>query len=237
TSGAAGVKPKIQRPWRKIVGCGPTEVRRPCRTTVRVTAPPWLDLMRCETPANVRVGRPSTATMRSPARRSAAAAGVPALTESTFVEGLSAQRRYLMIAAAAIATPILLYLVGGLIFNAYTGSAGTILALIGVGALYAFIVGVIRLQVLLGQAAIIAMMAVFVFLNFPSAGGAIPASMLPGFWRFIHSFWIGGAAVDAIRSILYFGGQGVATDIVKLLAWLIITFGLLALPISRKLER
>ena len=80
---------------------------------------------------------------------------------------LRPRRRFALIAAAAIATPILMYLIGGLLIGAYTGSVGAVLALIGVGGLYALIVGVIArgLQVILGQRAIYAMMAIFVFLN------------------------------------------------------------------------
>jgi hypothetical protein len=76
-----------------------------------------------------------------------------------------------------------------------------------------------------------------VFLNFPSSGGAIPAQLLPGFWRFLNHVWIGAPAVNAIRSILYLGGRGVGDDILKLLIWLVIVVALLILPISRKLER
>jgi uncharacterized phage infection (PIP) family protein YhgE len=140
---------------------------------------------------------------------------------------------------AAIGTPILVLLIGGLIFGAYSGSVGVVFAMVGLGALYSFIVAIIArlLQVLLGSLAIFAMMTAFVFLNFPSSGGAIPAQLLPGFWRFLNHFWIGAPAVNAIRSVLYLGGQGVADDILKLLIWLVIVVALLILPISRKLER
>ena len=42
---------------------------------------------------------------------------------------------------------------------------------------------------------------------------------------------------DAARSILYFGGEGVGTDMLKLLAWTGVIVALLLLPISRKLAR
>lgn len=152
---------------------------------------------------------------------------------------LRPRRRYPLIAAAALATPIVVYLIGGVLLGAYHGSVGAILGLIGVGALYALVVGLIArlLQVAFGPWAIYAMMAVFVFLNFPSSGGAFPGPMLPGFWRFLHGFWIGAPAMDAMRSALYFGGAGVGTDLLKLLAWLVVVSAVLFLPISRKLER
>jgi len=61
--------------------------------------------------------------------------------------------------------------------------------------------------------------------------------VLPSFWRFFNHFWVGAEAVDAERSILYFGGLGVGGDILGLLAWAGAIAALLLLPISRTLER
>ena len=80
-------------------------------------------------------------------------------------------------------------------------------------------------------------LAVFVFLNIPSLGATYTDTMLPPFWRFLNHFWIGAETVNAERSILYFGGLGVGTDILRLLAWTAMTVALLLLPISQKLER
>ncbi|MDQ6791812.1 MAG: hypothetical protein M3075_14380 [Candidatus Dormibacteraeota bacterium] len=148
---------------------------------------------------------------------------------------LRPRRRYSLILGAAVATPVLVYLIGALL-GVYTKSPGTVFALIGVGALYTLIVGVISraLQLLLGQGAIFGMMIVFVLLNFPSAGGAFPAVMLPAFWRFLNGLWIGAAGFNAIQSVLYFGGQGVGTGLLKMLAWLLGSSLLLALPVRKR---
>jgi len=37
-------------------------------------------------------------------------------------------------------------------------------------------------------------------------------------WRFLSHFWIGAGAVNAERSLLYFGGDGVGDDLLRLLA-------------------
>jgi hypothetical protein len=50
-------------------------------------------------------------------------------------------------------------------------------------------------------------------------------------------FWIGAQAVNAERSILYFGGQGAGIDLLGLLAWAGLIAVLILLPVSRKLER
>ena len=157
----------------------------------------------------------------------------------TLAPGLRPARRYPLIAATALAVPALAYLIGGLGYGTYTGSFGTILAFIGVGTLYGFVIGLITrlLQVLIGEAALFVSLAIFIFLNIPSLGATYTAPVLPGFWRFLNHFWIGAETTDAERSILYFGGQGVGTDLLRLLAWTGVIVALLLLPASRALER
>ena len=157
----------------------------------------------------------------------------------TVAPALAPSRRYPIIAAVAVLVPTIAYLIGGLGFGTYTGSFGTILAFIGVGALYAFVIGLITrlLQVLLGPPALFVSLAIFVFLNIPSLGATYTATVLPSFWRFLNHFWIGAETVNAERSILYFDGLGVGTDLLRLLAWTAVIVALLLLPVSRKLAR
>src|SRR4029079_2588481 len=58
----------------------------------------------------------------------------------TVAPALHPGRRYAIIAAIAVLIPTLAYLIGGLGFGTYSGSFGTILAFIGVGALYVFVI-------------------------------------------------------------------------------------------------
>ncbi len=51
------------------------------------------------------------------------------------------------------------------------------------------------------------------------------------------SFWIGAATTNAERSLLYFDGDGVGSDLLRLLAWTAVVVALLVLPVSRKLAR
>jgi hypothetical protein len=157
----------------------------------------------------------------------------------TITPALEPKRRYPIIAATSFLVSLLAYLIGGLGFDTYTGSFGTILAFIGVGALYTFTVGLgTRLfQVLLGPVAIFASLAIFVFLNIPSLGVTYTHPVLPSFMQFINHFWVGAAAANAERAILYFGGQGVAMNILILLAWTAVIVAVLLLPVSRRLER
>jgi hypothetical protein len=157
----------------------------------------------------------------------------------TLTPGLLPNRRYPIIAATSLLVATFVYLIGGLGWGAYTGAFGTILAFIGVGALYTFTVGLgTRLfQVLMGPPAIFVSLAIFVFLNIPSLGATYTSPVLPSFWQFLNHFWIGAATVNAERAILYFGGQGVVGDLLVLLAWTAVIVALLLLPGSRKLER
>src|SRR5262249_3192548 len=115
----------------------------------------------------------------------------------------------------------------------------TIFGLIGIGALYTFVICLVTrlFQVLLGPPALFVALAVFVFLNIPSLGASYTATMLPPFWRFLNHFWLGAETTNAERSLLYFGGSGVGTDLLSLLAWTAVAVALLALPVSRKLAR
>jgi hypothetical protein len=157
----------------------------------------------------------------------------------TLAPGLEPGRRYAILAATAVLVPTIAYLIGGLGYGTYKGSAGTILAFIGVGAMYVFLIGLGTrlLQVLIGPLAIFVSLAVFVFLNIASLGATYTAPVLSPFWRFLNHFWFGAQAVNAERGILYFGGLGVGTAILGLLAWAAVIVALLVLPASRRRER
>ena len=138
-----------------------------------------------------------------------------------------------LIASAAVAGSTVAYLIGGAGFGAFDSSFGTIIAMIGMGALYSTTVALITrgLQLAAGLRGVLLASLIFIFLNLPSSGGTIPGELLPGFWRFLNHFWIGAAAVDANRSILYFDGAGVGTAVLKILAWLAAAACVVAVPI------
>ena len=111
----------------------------------------------------------------------------------TLAPALSPSRRYAIIAATAVLVSTFVYLIGGLGFGTYSGSLGAILAFIGVGALYGFIIGLGTrlLQTLIGPFAIFISLAIFVFLNIASLGATYTGPVLAPFWRFLNHFWIG----------------------------------------------
>lgn len=129
--------------------------------------------------------------------------------------------KFAAVAGVSIVAPLLTFGLASIWVGDYGASFGTIVGLLGVDALSVFTVGTlaILIQSLLGNAAIFGLMAAVVMLNFPSAGGAVPASMLPPFWQFMHQIWFGAGAYESFRSIVYFGGAGVAHWLLQLLAW------------------
>lgn len=152
---------------------------------------------------------------------------------------LPERHRIAVASAGAVLSSVVAYLIAGLGYGALTGSVGTVLAMVGTGALYAFAVAAVTrlMQLGLGAAGAVVASLAFIFFNFPSSGGSVAAQLLPGFWRFINQFWIGAAGLDANRSILYFDGAGVGIDILKIAAWVAAWAVLLAIPIYRRSTR
>lgn len=79
----------------------------------------------------------------------------------------------------------------------------------------------IALQTLFGTMGIGLTVLIFVVLGNPSAGGAYQAPLLPAFWRSLSDVLPNGAATDALRRVLYFGGHGAGHGLAVLSAWVI----------------
>lgn len=81
----------------------------------------------------------------------------------------------------------------------------------------------------------LAMMVLFVMLNFTSSGGLFRPELQNGFFGSLHAFWNGAGFVEGIRSHLYFGGHGIAAHVWTLAAWLLL--GLVITGIAALWER
>lgn len=146
------------------------------------------------------------------------------------------KEQYSILAGAAILTPIIAFAITSIFMHAFGASFGQILQLLGISMVYTFTVGAVSILLnrLIGQAAIFAVLTVLVFINFPSSGGAIPVSFLPSFWQHIHSFWLGSAAMEPIRSVIYFDGNGAGHHLIVLGIWLLAALALTGLVASRQ---
>ncbi|MFF5141668.1 hypothetical protein ACFY6U_18390 [Streptomyces sp. NPDC013157] len=65
------------------------------------------------------------------------------------------------------------------------------------------------------------MMVLFVMLNFTSSGGLFRPELQNGFFGTLHAFWNGAGFVEGIRSLLYFGSDGLGRNVWTLAVWLL----------------
>ncbi|MEU2424300.1 hypothetical protein ABZ619_25340 [Streptomyces sp. NPDC007851] len=79
------------------------------------------------------------------------------------------------------------------------------------------------------------MMVLFVMLNFTSSGGLFRPELQNGFFGALHAFWNGAGFVEGIRSLLYFGGDGLGRDVTTLALWLLA--GLVVIAVAALYER
>ncbi|QDQ14351.1 hypothetical protein [Streptomyces spectabilis] len=81
----------------------------------------------------------------------------------------------------------------------------------------------------------LAMMVLFVMLNFTSSGGLFRPELQNGFFGSLHSFWNGAGFVEGVRAQQYFGGHGLGGHVGTLVAWLAV--GALLTAVAGLVER
>ncbi|MCC3271673.1 ABC transporter permease [Arthrobacter zhangbolii] len=98
---------------------------------------------------------------------------------------------------------------------------GHFLALWGVGAVAIFCVAMFTtvFERLIGMLAILPVIGILMFLGVPASGAAMSIYMEPEIFRFLHGILPMPAAVESIRSILYFGGDTVGSHLLTLGIW------------------
>ncbi|WP_055528136.1 hypothetical protein [Streptomyces alboniger] len=75
----------------------------------------------------------------------------------------------------------------------------------------------------------LAMMVLFVMLNFTTSGGLFRPELQNGFFGSLHAFWNGAGFVEGIRSHLYFGGHGLGGHVWTLAGWLVLGLAIVAI--------
>jgi hypothetical protein len=78
------------------------------------------------------------------------------------------------------------------------------------------------LQTVLGPPGTLVVVVLFVIFGAPAAGGSVPLSFLPGFWRTFGPYLPAGAATTAIRNTLYFDGNAIGKALLVLVAYLVV---------------
>lgn len=148
------------------------------------------------------------------------------------------------LAAWAVAVPSVIWLILGPLVG---GVEGHYLAFLGVGALTISAVATIQLffTKLAGPLAVLLGMLLLVVLGMPASNLALPLDSMPGFFQALHSILPLPAAGEALRSILYFDGVGLAPHLLTLagglvvglaLAWLVERKKGDAIPVASKFE-
>ncbi|CAL9284087.1 hypothetical protein [Streptomyces sp. SudanB91_2054] len=80
----------------------------------------------------------------------------------------------------------------------------------------------------------LAMMVLFVMLNFTSSGGLFRPELQNGFFGALHAFWNGAGFVEGARALLYFDGDGLGRNVGTLVAWLLLGLAVTALAALRE---
>lgn len=122
----------------------------------------------------------------------------------------TSRRRAAIRLAATVPYAVLSGLGGVLIVDQGFGAlTGHFWSLWGLGTLVVLSAATVTMafQVLYGSIGIGLTILLFVVLGNPSAGGAYQTEMLPGLWRTIGPLLPNGAGTDAVRQVVYFGGD------------------------------
>jgi hypothetical protein len=101
--------------------------------------------------------------------------------------------------------------VAAIVTNVLTGAfPGHFLAVWGVAALFVLSLGVpiAAFQVLVGAAGTAIGAVMFLVIGNPASGGSSAPELLPGFWRELSQLLPPGAAITAMRDVVYFHGHG-----------------------------
>ncbi|MGW4766980.1 hypothetical protein ACWEO2_02920 [Nocardia sp. NPDC004278] len=149
--------------------------------------------------------------------------------------GLSMRVRAAVGLATSLAVSIIGIAVAGPVFHIVDHDYAAIWAM---GWLYsAGIVAVgIGLHTFLKRWTTLALMVLFVMLNFTTSGGIYRPELQNGFFGSLHAFWNGAGFVEGARSLLYFdGGAGFASRIASLFVWLAV--GAVLLVVAAGYER
>lgn len=123
-----------------------------------------------------------------------------------------------IVAMYSVAMSAFVYLIAGPITGAVEGHFWQ---LFGAGAVAIMAVAMFAtvFERLMGLLAIIPIVGVLMFLGVPASGGAMSIFMEPEFFRGLHEWLPMSAAVEGVRSILYFGSDVLGVNLLKLIGW------------------
>ncbi|MEU4320167.1 hypothetical protein AB0F85_23360 [Nocardia fluminea] len=127
-------------------------------------------------------------------------------------------------AAIGVVTALIVSLIGvlvaGPVFGVIDTDVASVFAIAWVYTSGIILIG-IGLHTFLKRWTTLALITLFVMLNFTTSGGVYGPELQNGFFGALHSFWNGADFVEGLRSLLYFdGGAGFGSRLFGLFAWL-----------------
>lgn len=128
-------------------------------------------------------------------------------------------RQIVPIAAGwALFMPALLWVIADPITGAVDGH---FLPLWGVGIVATFTTSMFTLALhrLFGLLSVIPAVGILMFIGVPASNGAMSVYMTPEIFKFLHGVLPMPAAVESVRSILYFGGDAVGAHLITFVIW------------------
>jgi len=131
------------------------------------------------------------------------------------------RRRAAALAGVAVLGALLTATIAGPILGAIPTSKFLVLWGLFILVMAAVALATSALQATLGPPGTL-VVVVFVIFGAPAAGGAVPASFLPGFWRTIGPYLPAGAGTNAIRNTIYFDGNAITQALIVLTAYLLV---------------
>ena len=123
-----------------------------------------------------------------------------------------------IVAAWAVSMSAFLWVIADVFVGAIDGH---FLPLWGAGAVAIFCVALFTavFERFMGMLAILPVIGILMFLGVPASGAALSIYMEPEIFRVLHDILPMPAAVESIRSILYFGGDAVASHLLTFGIW------------------
>jgi hypothetical protein len=133
-------------------------------------------------------------------------------------ELLRVRRLLPVLAGWAVLMATAVWLLAGPVIGAVHGHAWQIL---GLGALMVFTVSLVTAVFarFLGPLAVIPVVTLMMFLGVPASNGGVALHMVPGFFQALHGVLPLPAVVESIRSVLYFGADGIGGHLGTLAVW------------------
>lgn len=135
---------------------------------------------------------------------------------------ITQRARAAALAGVAVLGGLLTDTVAGPILGAVPTSKFLVLWALFVLVMAAVALATAALQARLGPPGTLVVVVAFVIFGAPAAGGAVPASFLPGFWRAIGPYLPAGAGTTAVRNTIYFGGNAIGKGLIVLAAYLVV---------------